>query len=142
LGNVEAQLIPDLERHLDQVFSGRPIIEVQVFGVGAFPNLLRPRVVWAGLKDPGATLEPLARRVDASLESFGFKREKRPFNPHLTLGRVRTKKGISSLVEEVRQKMDLAGPDFTADHAVLYQSILKPTGAEYVALRNFDFSDT
>ncbi len=81
----------------------------------------------------------MASKLEESLESLGFPREKRGFKPHLTLGRVRSNKGVSGLAEGIRHKMEISGPSFVADHAVLFRSILKPSGAEYSPLLKFDF---
>lgn len=140
LGQVRSDLVPVLEQELTPVFSEFSPPELQIRGLGAFPNLGRPRVVWAGLNEPKRTLPVIAARLDEALERFGFEREKRPFNPHLTLGRVRSNSGLSDLIETIRRKMDVEGPALTADHAVLFRSILKPAGAEYRGLCRFDFA--
>ncbi|MBM3298934.1 MAG: RNA 2',3'-cyclic phosphodiesterase [Deltaproteobacteria bacterium] len=140
LGQVRMDLIAVLERELAPVFAEFTPFEIQIAGLGAFPGLGRPRVVWAGLTEPFGALPLMAGRLDEKLERFGFSREKRPFSPHLTLGRVRSNSGLAAMVETVRQQMDIQGPKFTADHAILFQSILKPSGAEYRALCRFYFS--
>ena len=140
LGNTQADLIPTLDQHLGPVFSKLETVRLDVGRVGAFPHLRKPRVIWAGLEDKSGLLVPLVGKLEEQLAVLGFKKEKRPFSPHLTLGRVKSTKNISDLIEEVRNRTDVVGPSFTADHAILFQSILKPSGAEYVRLRRFDFS--
>jgi 2'-5' RNA ligase len=140
LGNISTDLVPVLQAQLGPVFSAQKAVSLRVNGLGAFPNLGRPRVIWAGLQDSEDALGPLARRVEELLVPLGFDREKRAFTPHLTLGRVRSSKNMADLVEEIRQNMDVAGPSFCADHAVLFQSILTPTGAEYHSLVRFPFA--
>jgi 2'-5' RNA ligase len=140
LGNISTDLIPVLEARLGPVFCVQKAVSLRVNGLGAFPNLGRPRVIWAGLQDSEDALGPLARRVEELLVPLGFDREKRAFTPHLTLGRVRSNRKMADLVEEVRQNIDVEGPSFRADHAVLFQSILRPTGAEYHSLVRFPFA--
>jgi 2'-5' RNA ligase len=139
LGDIRADLVAVLGQELEPVFSGQSPVELRVFGLGAFPNLARPRVIWAGLRDPSTVLAHMATQVDAVLEPLGFAKEKRAFNPHLTLGRVRSNRGAAGLASAVRAGMDMQGPVFVADHAVLFQSVLKETGAEYRGLRRYDF---
>jgi 2'-5' RNA ligase len=55
-------------------------------GVGAFPSLTKPRVVWVGVERHPA-LELLANDVELALMRLSFEPELRPFSPHLTLGR-------------------------------------------------------
>lgn len=139
LGYVDIDLVPIIERDLRLVFAEQRPFPLGVLGLGAFPGLARPRVIWAGLNDPESIATRLASKVDEILGPLGFQREKRPLTPHLTLGRVRSNKNCGDLIEAVRQSMDISGPTFVADHAVLFESILKPTGAEYSVLDSFDF---
>jgi RNA 2',3'-cyclic 3'-phosphodiesterase len=140
LGNVGSDRILDIQEALRLVFSGQSPMDMLVHGVGAFPGLGKPRVFWAGLKDLSGRLGPLALQVDSILEPLGFEREKRAFSPHLTLGRVRSNSGMRDLVDAVRQKMETQGPSFVAGGAVLYESVLKPSGAEYTPICRYPFS--
>jgi RNA 2',3'-cyclic 3'-phosphodiesterase len=140
LGSVSPDLIPSIEESAAPVFAKQTPIHLSVKGLGVFPGMRSPRVVWTGCVDAAKALAPLVAELEESLESLGFPKEKRPFSPHLTLGRVRSNKRVAQLVEELRQNLEVAGPEFTADHAALFQSLLKPTGAEYRALRSFDFA--
>jgi 2'-5' RNA ligase len=139
LGNIPKDLIPTLDQNLGPVFSRSEDIRLEVGRVGAFPHLRKPRVIWAGLEDKAGLLVPLVGKLEEQLAALGFKKENRPFSPHMTLGRVKSGKNISDLVEAVRNRSDIVGPSFTADHAILFRSILKPSGAEYHKLRRFDF---
>jgi len=139
LGNVNRDLVPTLEAELNSILSRERSFPLSMSGLGAFPGLKRPRVIWAGLDDPGRRLTPLVAGIDDRLEPLGFKKEKRPFRPHLTLGRVKSPRGVGELVAAVRRMMDVSGPSFTAEKAFLFQSVLKPSGAEYTPLARFEF---
>jgi RNA 2',3'-cyclic 3'-phosphodiesterase len=140
LGDIRGDLVPVLGKELEPVFSRHSPVELEVAGIGAFPNPARPRVIWAGLSDASGVLVHMASQVDAVLEPLGFPGEKRAFNPHLTLGRVRSNKSSGDLMNAIRRGMDIRGPAFVADHAVLFQSILKETGAEYRGLWRYELS--
>jgi len=139
LGSVRSDLLPRIEKVALTLFKDQKPTQLQVSGLGAFPGLKRPRVVWAGLQDPAGVLPPLLAHLEGALEPLGFAKEKRPFNPHLTLGRFKSDGKSSELIEAIRQKMDIEGPSFVADHAVLFQSVLKPSGAEYLQIFRFDY---
>lgn len=140
LGNVDRELVSQIDSQLRPMFAKVRPFMLGVGSLGGFPSLKRPRVIWVGVHDADGALQPAVRQVESLLEPMGFEPEKRPFNPHLTLGRVRSNRGIRELVEEVRQRIDLTGPKFSADHATLFQSILRPSGAEYRPLAAFHFS--
>jgi 2'-5' RNA ligase len=139
LGDVRGDLIPAIEGELQTLLVDQAAMDMRVSGLGAFPGLNKPRVIWAGLKDVSGRLAPLAARLESSLEPLGFPAEKRSFSPHLTLGRVRSSgAGLRDLVEAVRQRMDSPGPKFVADRVVFFESVLKPSGAEYFPISSFD----
>ena len=71
--------------------------ELELRDFGAFPNLRRPRVVWAGVL-PDPRLELLQHDLEVACEGLGFEVEGRPFRPHVTLGRVK----VAAAPEEVR----------------------------------------
>jgi RNA 2',3'-cyclic 3'-phosphodiesterase len=109
--------------------AGRPALPLHVRGVGAFPDRERPRVLWVGIESPDGAVARLAADIDDWLVDLGFAREKRPFHPHLTLGRV--KAGVGDVLG------GLEGVNYGAcslSSVVLYQSVLKRDGAEYSPL--------
>ena len=107
-------------------------------GLGFFPNAQQPRVFWAGAENTTA-LRQLASRVDFCLQPLGVTPEVRPYHPHLTLGRIR---GGDDLTELHRCVGDLPSRDFgtiTPDRFVLFESSLKPNGAIYRKVEEFQF---
>jgi RNA 2',3'-cyclic 3'-phosphodiesterase len=142
LGYVKTDIISIIKDELQPIFEEQRPFPLVVSSLGAFPALAKPRVIWTGLNDPDKMVTPLVSRLEDILEPLGFKREKRPFTPHLTLGRVRSNRNSKELIDAVRQSAELSGPTFMADHAVLFESVLKPTGAEYFVIRSYDFSET
>lgn len=140
LGNIPTDLIEEIERAAQPVFSAHPVIGVGIKGLGAFPTLKRPRVIWAGCRDSKDRLPPLVAQIEDVLQPLGFAKEKRVYNPHLTLGRVRSNDRIADLVAAVKEKIDVTGPSFVADHAVLFESVLSPSGAQYSEICRFGFS--
>jgi 2'-5' RNA ligase len=101
-------------------------------GLGGFPSLGRPRVLWVGIARGVAEIAALAAAVDRATAGLGFPPESRPFRGHLTVARVRSPRGLPALVEAVRAA---GAPDFgawTVSEVVLYESRLRPTGAVHV----------
>lgn len=90
LGDTPADLREAIHQQIAQAAIGLSPFVLQVEGVGAFPNVDRPSVLWAGLKN-AEPLGTLAERLEAALEPLGFPRESRPFHPHLTLARIKSR---------------------------------------------------
>ena len=105
-------------------------------GLGAFPNHRRPRVIWIGIQAP-AGFEALQHGIEAAAATLGYPSEKRPFSPHLTIGRVKQNASPAGM-QKVRNALEetevgvLGTIQVTAVH--LFKSDLKPTGAVYTQL--------
>jgi len=111
-------------------------------GAGAFPTLYKPKVIWMGLGGETESLLNLQRNIDLALTAAGFPQEDRPFQGHLTLGRV--KKTWAN--EEIKKCLTLAhgftGGQFSVDHLSLFKSDLTPNGAIYTTLHIFPLAPT
>jgi 2'-5' RNA ligase len=114
--------------------------------VGVFPNPRRPRVLWVGVKQPERKpLTVLHGAVNEAMENLGFKPETRPYHPHLTLGRVRRRANGRDVqaIGEVMSKVRIGRlAEVSVEEVILFQSILKPTGAEYQRLATLPLSDS
>ena len=88
LGERDDSFVPELTRKLDAVASGYSPVPFTLGGVGAFPNLRRPSVVWIGAAGD-TKLELLNHDVEFVCSQLGVEVEGRPFRPHVTLARIR-----------------------------------------------------
>ena len=110
-------------------------------GVGVFPGINRPRVIWVGLKGQVQLLFAMQRRLEDNLAALGYKKEKRPFKGHLTLGRFRKSVNPNKIRRVLQEFGNLASEEFTARRVIFYKSDLKPTGAVYSQLQQASFND-
>lgn len=137
LGNIPAQRVEDVLEAQRAAVEGFPPFILQLSGLGAFPNLRRPRVVWAGVSGDTEALGRLQRSVEGRLETAGFARDDRPFAPHLTLGRVggrATRNQVASISGAI-SSISLESPgSWLVDESHLIKSTLTPQGAIYTSL--------
>ena len=104
---------------------------VEVRGVGAFPSPARPRVVWAGVsKEQEGLVVPEAKEVIASLDGIG-ERDDRPFQPHLTLARVRSPRNVQGLQSLMALNVDRSFGFADLTSLKLKSSQLTPQGPIY-----------
>jgi 2'-5' RNA ligase len=103
--------------------------------VGVFPGIKRPRVIWLGLGGQIQLLIAMQRLLEDNLAALGFKKEKRPFKGHLTLGRFRQTVNPNTIRQIMRQYANGYREEFTARRIILFKSDLKPTGAVYSRLQ-------
>lgn len=111
-----------------------------VGGLGCFPNPRRPRVIWVGIQTAGGELTALQQAVEAAMKPLGFPPERREFTPHLTLGRVRDRISPADMarIGALVSSTDIGTlGEVQARGFALIQSILKPSGAEYIPLAEF-----
>lgn len=112
--------------------------QVEVKGLGAFPNPHRPRVLWLGL-EPCDRLEQLYRDTGEQLRQAGLAIDSRPYSPHLTIGRLRGgKPDLTALFSSIRQE---SIDRLTVDRLILYESRLRPDGAQHIPLLTVNFDD-
>jgi 2'-5' RNA ligase len=132
LGEIEPSLVEQVSQVVKetnfQPFSAR------LEGVGVFPNLRRPRVVWAGISEGVSQLAEVWKDVDTKLSGLGFERERRGFSPHITIGRVRSGRNRERLVEELSTLSNYVFGGLQVDRVVLKKSVLTPRGPIYTTL--------
>ncbi|MDY0002947.1 MAG: RNA 2',3'-cyclic phosphodiesterase [Polyangia bacterium] len=100
-------------------------------GLGVFPGVEKPRVLWVGLGEGAETLAELFRRLEDASEHLGFARDTRVFRPHLTLGRVQ--RGSDGVAEWIAAHGEVDCLTSSVDELVVYESRLQRAGAEYLA---------
>jgi 2'-5' RNA ligase len=137
LGETDPQKIPDIRAALAPIRSAEPVaMDFRVLGF--FPNEFKPRVLWCGVQAT-PNLAELATAVEDALEPLGFAREMRTFSPHLTLARLEPSDALENLA---RAADSLKSYDFGAARESefhLFESVLKPSGAQYTKLAAFPF---
>jgi 2'-5' RNA ligase len=134
LGNTPEERIPEISGSLLSIISSYKPFYIKIYGTGVFPNKKTPRVIWAGVQD-AEILRNLKRDIEKSMSAFGYEEENKEFTPHLTLGRVRSHKGMISIMNELSK---FEGRDFGTIYVngiLLMKSELKPKGPEYTCLK-------
>jgi RNA 2',3'-cyclic 3'-phosphodiesterase len=133
LGEIDQARAARVKETLAAVASRFRPFPLRLEGTGAFPDERSPRVLWAGCA-AGPELAALQREIEAALEAEGFEREARPFTPHLTLGRVKGPGRIDRAMSELSRRREEVFGAMTVGKIVLFESLLRPQGAEYRAV--------
>ena len=120
LGNIEQTQVDPILTELRATARLQPPFRVRTQGLGVFPSLKRPRVLWAGLTGQG--LKELNTKIEPALGSLGFPAEGRAFRPHITLGRVRSQRGWDQVLERVKEYLQYDFGESLIDTVTLYQS--------------------
>ena len=142
LGQVSEDRLAGIRSALAAAVTTATSIPLGCRGLGAFPGLTRPRVVWAGLRGGVSELGRLAVACERALEPLEFVPESRPFRGHVTLARVRSPRGFGPISRAVEGGGDLDFGAWTATEVVLYRSHLRPTGSIYEPLERLPLGRT
>ncbi len=142
LGDVSSDALDGIAAVLARVAAGAAPLDLRAAGLGVFPGIRQPRVLWMGIQGPTDRLIGLARRIDSDLADCGFAVEKRPFRAHLTLARARAPIEPRHLGEALAAEGGFDPVPFAAGEIVLYRSELKPDGAVYTRLATWPLTRT
>jgi RNA 2',3'-cyclic 3'-phosphodiesterase len=130
LGAIEESQLESIGRALAEAVRPFRRFTISAKRLGVFPDLKRARVLWVGLQ--GEEMPALAASVETVLEPVGFPRENRIFRPHLTVGRWRHPNGShQELGDKLKRWNNVEFGESVIDEVILFQSVLKPTGAVY-----------
>lgn len=143
LGDVDPGRTVEITQAMRMAATEVAPFQVGLSGLGTFPNQNRPRVLWAGVRGDLERLTDLQKLTEAKLTEIEFPKDSRPFNPHLTLGRVRdqvsehSRRGIGSTVA-IHQLPE--SEPWLVESVELIQSHLGPGGATYTTLATADLT--
>lgn len=137
IGEWPEERLGELREALEAVSRPAPL-NIAIRGLGWFPNPHNPRVFFVDVQS-GPELAALARETDAACARLGVEAEKREYQPHLTLARIREPQPLFDLKKAVADLPSVDFGAFTAAAFHLYKSELRPGGSVYTKLASFPF---
>jgi 2'-5' RNA ligase len=110
---------------------------VQIKGLGVFPDIRYPRVVWAGMTEGADQLKSVFSQLEPRLRGLGFTPDPKGFSPHLTIARVKSGRNKAELAKFVTENADYDFGTIKAQCLRLKKSDLTPKGPVYSTLKEF-----
>lgn len=141
LGDTTKNKVKQVEQGIKEALEGFEATRIKFQGIGAFPSLKKPRVFWIGVSAGGENLAGMAKALEIALEPLGFPPEDKEFRSHLTIGRVRSNKGIAPLMEQIERLKDFNGGSLKVSEVLLINSDLQKSGPIYTTLSKFPLID-
>jgi 2'-5' RNA ligase len=138
LGNIKTEDIDKIGGAMRVAAQDFQPFKLTVGGIGFFPGVKRPRVIWVGVGGQTQQLFALQRSLEERLAAVGYPKEKRSFKGHLTLGRFRDGVNPATIRRVMQEYSDFGKQEFTTHRVVLFKSDLKPSGAVYSPLLQVD----
>ena len=131
LGEVDEPALPTLLELTDRLAATHRPFDMELAGIGGFPNLRRARVLWCGV-DQEPRLELLHHDLELALDAAGYELEGRPFRPHVTVARMRTPLDAERgrALARAARKITFSATQHVAALTLL-DSVLEPSGARY-----------
>jgi 2'-5' RNA ligase len=144
LGYVDHAMVEPLLTVIEPIRNSQAPITLEIQGMGVFPDIRRPRILWIGCTGDFPSLLHLVSRIEGALESLGFPREEKPYHPHLTLARIKHDNskvgGVLTHSGLLEQPWNLGA--LRIDRITLFRSDLSPNEAEYTALWTVPLKET
>jgi 2'-5' RNA ligase len=139
LGEVPVKKLPAIKLAIQEAVVGHQPFELEFSSIGTFGGREGLRIMWVGVAGDVLRLEALVKSVNAALAVVGFEPERRPFRPHLTLGRVRDEISTRQRaeIEVAVGKTEVPQATWRTAQVSLMRSRLTPQGAMYDVLATF-----
>jgi 2'-5' RNA ligase len=122
--------------------AGSPPFRLTLQGVGAFPSLARPQVIWIGVSEGSERLAAISARLDDALARHRFPREGRPFVAHLTITRLKHQGRWGEIVRALAGFKDVAVGAQQVHALAIMESHLHPKGARYTTVEEVPLEGT
>ncbi|MGH7581999.1 MAG: RNA 2',3'-cyclic phosphodiesterase, partial [Gemmatimonadales bacterium] len=137
LGATDPALVPAIPAALQGAVRRNRSGELSLGAAGAFPSLAEPRTIWLAVSAPNGWLDRLQSGIVTAMADFGVVPDDRPFQPHITGGRIRRgtpRPGRRAIGQAVRAARPPAPIIWPVSNVVLYESVAGPDGPTYLEL--------
>ena len=142
LGETDILTIQKITNQLTAISKSLLPPELQISGIGAFPDLRKPKVLWTGCSK-NKELDHIFNKINSICVDLNFPAENRSFSPHLTIGRLKTIQSpitIQKMQSYFKKFRSIKFGNFSAQQLAIFQSELKPSGPIYSVLQKIDLS--
>lgn len=124
---------------LDNLKNIRPTgpFDINIEGIGGFPDMLRPRVTWAGVRGDTESLFTIRNEVEKAALKASIPKENKKYTPHITIGRRNSDRTLPERILSLMESEALVTAPWTVREIILMRSDLSPMGPRYTPLGLF-----
>lgn len=138
LGDTDEKIVDEIAGVMEKSVNDVPPFRIKFSGVGVFPSMDYMRVVWIGVEN-AEKLGIISERLENDLSNLGFKREKRKFSPHVTIGRVKSTRNKGVLQNFLNENTEKDFGELDVKSIRLKKSVLTSKGLEYSTVKEAPF---
>lgn len=140
LGDISETDIPDLVEAIKKQVENLKSFEINLSGLGCFPNMNRPRIVWLGADGDLNALKETAYKVESACREAGYGKSDKPFSAHLTIGRIKNPRGLETLISKLPD-IQFNSDEFKISELTIFKSDLSPRGPKYTKIATITLSE-
>ncbi|MFN7105766.1 MAG: RNA 2',3'-cyclic phosphodiesterase [Pyrobaculum sp.] len=129
LGEIPQSRVNDVVKTLSMLRFNK--FQLGLAGIGVFPDLSRPRVLWVGVSQGVEEIKKVAKAIRESVDRYAAHVEKEEFVPHLTIGRIKSGRNIERVRDLVSRHREISFGVIEVDKVKLKKSVLTPRGPIY-----------
>lgn len=137
-GETEQRMIPGICSALKIRAEATSPVNMRLTGLGIFGSSYAPKVIWVGI-EPYDELSNLMKKVHSDLQVIGFEPDRQNLVPHLTLGRIKFLRDRIIFNRVIGAYKTISSLPFEIAEMILYESILRREGPDYIVLQKFPF---
>jgi len=134
LGEISEKDVADLVGLLELLCEEFPSFRLTACGVGAFPSMRAPSVLWAGVQPSDGDIAQLQEKTEEAAQRLGCKKEKNRFHPHVTFARIRDPRDAAGLTRFLENERNWCAGEFDVSRITVFRSELTPRGPVYTKL--------
>lgn len=139
LGETKKEHIANIQQIMKTSVQGLKPWNIRLQGTGVFPNNNYIKIIWIGIEQIG-NLAEISKVLNLETATLGYKKEKRGFKAHLTIGRVNNAVGKNELIAVIDQYKDTNFNEVLIDKIMLKKSTLTPKGPIYETISTVHLS--
>ncbi|MCK4245395.1 MAG: RNA 2',3'-cyclic phosphodiesterase [Candidatus Omnitrophica bacterium] len=136
LGEISEERLKEIIETCQIVAEAFSPFSISFKGIGIFPDMKKPRVIWAGVEEGAEDLRKISGLLEEELEKRGFPADKREFQGHLTIARVKKpmirNEVLKGLIEKFQEHQFCS---FPVNKLYIMKSELKKEGPIYTCLK-------
>ncbi len=134
IGEVPEEKYAKIEKHLGEADFNTGPFDLRLAGCGKFGRGNSLDIFWIGIS-PCDPLTRVFKKIEDTLAKSGIEKEKRPFTPHITVGRNKKNFNFKSFFQLIEENRDRLISEFNVDRFQVFKSQLKPEGPIYTILK-------
>ena len=142
LGEISANQLECTQQVITEIVKTSAPFEIKLETLGVFPDCRQARIIWVGTNQPPPELKQLTNQMGTKLLEIGLAEEQRPFQAHITLGRIKhpiIASDLEKTLEGLKKEMAQMNFGFNSGGITLFQSVLGPGGPTYTILNEAAF---